>query len=68
MSDIEILREALQLEQEAVERYTRQRDATADPRLIAFWDALRRNESDHREELNERVAAFRRSGGRGGRA
>ena len=62
MSDIEILREALQLEQEAVERYTRQREATADPRLIAFWEALRRNESDHRGELSEKIDAIDQRG------
>jgi len=57
VSDIDILREAWRLEDEAVERYTRHRDDASDPRLIAYWEALRRNESEHRDELTERIAA-----------
>lgn len=49
--DIELLREALRLEQEAVARYADHSGATSDPRLFAYWEALRRNEAVHRDEL-----------------
>lgn len=47
--DIEILLEALQLEREAVARYVAHASATADPRLFAYWESLRRNEAEHRD-------------------
>lgn len=49
--DIELLRQAVQLEREAVARYKAHGSATADPRLFAYWEALRRNESAHRDQL-----------------
>jgi rubrerythrin len=46
--DLEILREALELEEEAVARYVADQAASADPRLVAYWESLRRNEAEHR--------------------
>jgi rubrerythrin len=56
--DLAILRAALELEEEAVARYTEQGHHTADPRLFAYWEALRRNETQHRDELRTRIAAL----------
>lgn len=55
--DVELLREALQLERDAVQRYVDHAAATSDPRLYAYWESLRRNEAGHRDEL---VAHLRR--------
>ncbi len=55
--DVAILRAALQLEEEAVARYAGQSAATSDPRLFAYWEALRRNETEHRDELAARIEA-----------
>lgn len=49
--DIAILREALQLEREAVRRYVEHAAATSDPRLVSYWESLRRNEAEHRDLL-----------------
>ncbi len=49
--DIELLLEALRLEREAVARYVAHSGGTADPRLFAYWESLRRNEADHRDRL-----------------
>ncbi len=57
--DIAILSEALLLEEEAVARYVAHSGATADPRLFAYWEALRRNEAEHRDLL---LAELRRLG------
>jgi rubrerythrin len=54
MSDdetIHILLEALALERDAQRRYADHKAATGDPRLYAFWEGLRRNESDHHRAL-----------------
>ena len=56
--DIEILREALDLERGAVSRYAEQSARTADPRLFSFWESLRRNECGHRDELSALLARF----------
>ena len=50
--DVEILLEALRLEEQAVARYVAHSAATADPRLLAYWESLRRNEAEHRELLS----------------
>jgi rubrerythrin len=55
--DRAIVRAALQLEEEAVARYTEHAARTADPRLFAYWEALRRNETEHRDELRGRADA-----------
>lgn len=55
--DAAILRAALQLEEEAVARYTEHGARTADPRLFVYWEALRRNETEHRDELCARIEA-----------
>lgn len=49
--DIAILLEALQLERDAVRRYVGHAAATADPRLVSYWESLRRNEAEHRDLL-----------------
>jgi rubrerythrin len=56
--DAAILRAALELEEEAVARYAEQSLRATDPRLFAYWEALRRNETDHRDELRARIAAL----------
>jgi len=57
--DIALLLEALQLEREAVRRYVAHGAVTSDPRLVSYWESLRRNEAEHRELL---VAALRERG------
>jgi rubrerythrin len=54
--DIRLLREALALEEEAVDRYVAHRDAARHPRLVQYWESLRRNESGHRRALRECLA------------
>jgi rubrerythrin len=54
--DIEILLEALELERGAVRRYVEHGAATADPRLVSFWESLRRNEAGHRDALMAHLA------------
>ena len=49
--DTAILLDALELEREAVRRYVAHGAATSDPRLVAYWESLRRNEAEHRELL-----------------
>jgi rubrerythrin len=44
-------REALRLEREAAARYVDHPAASGDPRLVAYWESLRRNEAQHRELL-----------------
>ena len=46
-----MVREALRLEREAAARYTEHPAASSDPRLVAYWESLRRNETEHRELL-----------------
>jgi rubrerythrin len=57
--DIALLVEALQLEREAVRRYVTHAAETSDPRLVSYWESLRRNEAEHRELL---CAALRARG------
>jgi rubrerythrin len=56
--DAAILRAALVLEDEAVARYAEQGSRATDPRLFAYWEALRRNETEHRDELRARIEAL----------
>jgi rubrerythrin len=49
--DIAMVREALRLEREAAARYAEHPAASSDPRLVAYWESLRRNEAGHRERL-----------------
>jgi rubrerythrin len=49
--DIAIAREALRLEREAAARYVEHPAASADPRLVTYWESLRRNEAQHRDLL-----------------
>jgi rubrerythrin len=49
--DIAMAREALRLEREAAVRYEEHPAASSDPRLVAYWESLRRNEAAHRELL-----------------
>lgn len=49
--DTALLLEALQLEREAVRRYVAHGAETSDPRLVSYWESLRRNEAEHRELL-----------------
>jgi rubrerythrin len=56
--DAGILLEALQLEREAVARYQAHAAATSDPRLLAYWESLRRNEAEHRDLLEAALRAI----------
>ena len=56
--DAAILGAALELEEEAVARYAEQSQRATDPRLFAYWEALRRNETEHRDELRARIEAL----------
>jgi rubrerythrin len=49
--DIAMVREALRLEREAAARYEQHPAASSDPRLVTYWESLRRNEASHRELL-----------------
>jgi rubrerythrin len=49
--DIAMVREALRLEREAVARYTEHPAVSSDPRLVTYWESLRRNEAEHRHLL-----------------
>ena len=57
--DRDLLLEALELERRAVSRYVVHAASTADPRLFAYWESLRRNEAEHRDLLE---AELRRLG------
>jgi len=48
---IGILRETLELERAATARYAEHQTWAGDPRLCAYWEGLRRNESDHRAAM-----------------
>ncbi len=50
--DIALAREALRLEREAAGRYADRTAASDDPRLVSYWESLRRNEARHRELLS----------------
>ena len=43
-----MVREALRLEREAAARYSEHPAASSDPRLVTYWESLRRNEAEHR--------------------
>ncbi len=60
MTDIEIAKEAVKLEEEAEKRYREQEHLLKDPFLVALVEGLRRNEEDHGNFLRE---AIRRLGG-----
>jgi rubrerythrin len=49
--DTAMAREALRLEREAAVRYTSHPAASSDPRLVTYWESLRRNEAEHRRLL-----------------
>jgi rubrerythrin len=51
-----VLRETLELEREATRRYAEHQSWAADPRLCAYWEGLRRNESDHRGQILAELA------------
>jgi rubrerythrin len=53
--DRELLLEALELERQAVRRYASHAAGTSDPRLVAYWESLRRNESEHRDLLTKEL-------------
>ncbi len=52
-----MVREALRLEREAAARYTEHPAASCDPRLVAYWESLRRNETAHRALLESWLRA-----------
>ena len=57
-----ILRETLELEREATRRYAEHQSWAADPRLCAYWEGLRRNESDHRGQILAELAQLGAAG------
>jgi rubrerythrin len=56
-NDAELLQEALGLELQAIDRYVEHAASTEDPRFIVYWEALRRNETDHRDALRRLLTA-----------
>jgi rubrerythrin len=59
-----ILRETLELEREATRRYAEHQSWAADPRLCAYWEGLRRNESDHHSTIIEELEKLGATGDR----
>jgi rubrerythrin len=57
-----ILGETLELEREATRRYAEHQSWAADPRLCAYWEGLRRNESDHRAQILAELAQLGAAG------
>jgi rubrerythrin len=55
---VRILRETLELERAATQRYAEHQLSACDPRLLAYWEGLRRNEADHHERLVAELAAL----------
>jgi rubrerythrin len=53
---IRILRETLELERAATRRYAEHQSWAGDPRLCAYWEGLRRNESDHHATILAELA------------
>ncbi len=53
---IRILRETLELERTATRRYAEHQTWANDPRLCAYWEGLRRNESDHHATILAELA------------
>lgn len=60
MTDIDIAKEALKLEEDAEKRYREQEHFLKDPFLVALVEGIRRNEEHHGDFLRE---AIRRLGG-----
>jgi rubrerythrin len=60
-NDAQLLQEALGLELQAIARYAEHAASTEDPRLIAYWEALRRNETEHRDALHRLLTAAGRT-------
>ena len=52
-----MVREALRLEREAAQRYSEHPAASSDPRLVTYWESLRRNEAEHRRRLEDWLRA-----------
>ena len=52
-----MVREALRLEREAAARYFEHPAASSDPRLVTYWESLRRNEAEHRRLLEQWLRA-----------
>lgn len=55
---ISILRETLELERGATQRYAEHQLRACDPRSCAYWEGLRRNEADHHERIVAELAAL----------
>jgi len=55
---VRILRETLELERAATQRYSEHQLWACDPRLCAYWEGLRRNEADHHERIVAELAAL----------
>lgn len=51
--DTEMFKKALELEREAMSRYTKHISAIRDPRINAVLEGLRRNETGHKGEIEE---------------
>jgi rubrerythrin len=55
---VRILRETLELERAATQRYAEHQLSACDPWLCAYWEGLRRNEADHHGRLVAELAAL----------
>ena len=65
---IRILRETLELERAATHRYAEHQSWANDPRLCAYWEGLRRNESDHHATILAELAQAGADAAGGGEA
>ena len=59
--DIEMLKNALNLEREAMSRYVMHISAINDPRINAVLEGFRRNETEHRGEIEELMGRLERA-------
>lgn len=55
LSDIHMLRKALELEHKARSRYLKHMQAIQDPRVNALLEGLGRNESEHAMEIERHI-------------
>ncbi|MEK7850801.1 MAG: hypothetical protein AAB275_02855 [Deltaproteobacteria bacterium] len=60
--DTEMFKRALELEREAMSRYTKHISLIRDPRINAVLEGLRRNETGHKGEIEELMGRFGKAG------
>lgn len=60
--EIEMLKKALELESEAMNRYTKHISSIMDPRVNAALEGFRRNETGHKGEIEGLIDMLERRG------